>query len=181
MTGAPFSNAVDPMLTAVRDAGLALALLLTGASLAFAHEPSAAPAGETAPPPTAVAAPAGVVDAFHAALARGDTAAASALMTDDVLVLESGGAERSKAAYAAHHLAADAAFSKASRDTRQHRTGGVAGDVAWVATEGRVQGETGGRAIDRMTTETMLLRRTPQGWRIFHVHWSSRAAPSPTR
>jgi len=99
-------------------------------------------------------------------------------MSDGVLVLESGGAERSKAAYAAHHLAADAAFQKAANESLVRRVGASSGDIAWVATEGRVKGQVGERIIDRMTTETMLLQRTPAGWRIVHVHWSSRAAPT---
>lgn len=36
------------------------------------------------------------VDAFHAALRRGDTAAVAALLADNALIFESGEAERSK-------------------------------------------------------------------------------------
>lgn len=64
-------------------------------------------ASRSAPPREAAA----VVDAFHAALRRGDTRAAAALLSDDALIFETGGAERSKAEYAAHHLPADAEFS----------------------------------------------------------------------
>jgi hypothetical protein len=35
-----------------------------------------------------------------------------------------------------------------------------------------------GRPVDRLTVETMLLRRHADGWRIQHIHWSSRAAPA---
>lgn len=45
------------------------------------------------------------VDSFHAALARGDTAAAAAAFSNDALIYEHGGAERSKAEYAGHPLA----------------------------------------------------------------------------
>lgn len=160
---------------------LAVALASLGAQNAAAHEP-AKTAAATAPALQGdAAAAAKVVDAFHAALNAGDTAAAAALMSDGVLVLESGGAERSKTAYAEHHLAADAAFQKAAQETLLRRVGGASGDLAWVASEGQVQGQVGERAIDRMTTETMLLQRTPAGWRIVHVHWSSRAAPAGKR
>ena len=30
-----------------------------------------------------------------------------------------------------------------------------------------------GKALDEVTTETMLLRRTGAGWKIIHIHWSS--------
>jgi ketosteroid isomerase-like protein len=116
---------------------------------------------------------AAAVDAFHAALRRGDTAAAAALIADDALIFESGGTEHGKAEYAAHHLAADAAFSQAVPSKLIRRSGGGEGNLAWIASEGRTTGKYKGKAIDSATTETMLLRRTPQGWRIVHIHWSS--------
>ena len=133
--------------------------------------PSAPPAAARTP---AFKAAAATVDAFHAALRRGDTAAAINLVADDAMIFEEGGAERSKAEYAAHHLGADATFSKAMSSTQTRRTGRASGDTAWVATEGRVSGTFNGRAVDRTTVETMVLRRTRAGWRIVHIHWSSR-------
>lgn len=56
------------------------------------------------------------------------------------------------------------------------RTGATSGDLAWVASEGRTRGRYKDRDIDRITTETMILRRVGGVWRIVHVHWSSRAA-----
>ncbi len=41
--------------------------------------------------------PAKAVDAFHAALAKGDGAAAAALLAEEALIYEGGHAERSKA------------------------------------------------------------------------------------
>ncbi|HEY6662635.1 MAG TPA: nuclear transport factor 2 family protein [Sphingomicrobium sp.] len=122
------------------------------------------------------ASPEAVVDAFHAALAKGDTAGAAALLADDALIFEEGGAERSKAEYAARHLPADAEFSKAVRAAMTRRASQSAGGMAWVASEGRVSGVFHGKAIDRVTTETMILHRTSRGWRIMHVHWSSATA-----
>ena len=116
-----------------------------------------------------------VVDGFHAALSRGDTKAAAALIADDALIFEEGGAERSKVEYTAHHLSADAAFSQAVGATTARRSGESSGDVAWVATEGRMKGSYKGKAVHRVTTETMVLRKTADGWRITHVHWSSAA------
>lgn len=123
------------------------------------------------------ASPEAVVDAFHAALAKGDTAGAAALLADDALIFEEGGAERSKAEYAVRHLPADAAFSKSVRTAMTRRASQSAGGMAWVASEGRVSGTFQGKAVDRATTETMILHRTNRGWRIMHVHWSSAAAP----
>jgi ketosteroid isomerase-like protein len=116
-----------------------------------------------------------VVDAFHSALANGDTRGAAALLADDALIFEEGRAERSKAEYAAHHLPADAAFSQAVKSTTTRRASDWADGLAWVASEGRMKGAYKGKPVDRLTTETMVLRKTPDGWRIVHVHWSSAA------
>jgi ketosteroid isomerase-like protein len=120
--------------------------------------------------------PAKVVDAFHAALARGETTAALALLTDDAVIYESGGVERGKAEYASHHLEADAAFSKAVPTRVTRRTGAADGSVAWLLTEGRTNGTYKDRPVDRVTTETAMLRRIGGAWRITHFHWSSAAA-----
>jgi ketosteroid isomerase-like protein len=139
----------------------------------------AAPAFATVAPSAAEAAPSAAtatVDAFHAALKAGDTRAALDLLANDVLVFEEGVAERSKAEYAARHVAADAAFSSAVPATRTRRRSGGTGDFAWVATEGRVNGVFRGREVNRVTVETMVLRRVGATWKIVHIHWSSAAA-----
>ena len=131
------------------------------------------------PPPARIAAAAdeaaAAVDAFHAALRAGDRDAALALLDEDALIFEAGGVERSRAEYASHHLEADAAFAAATDATVSRRSGDAAGDVAWITSEGRTTGQFNGRPVDRITTETMLLRRYADGWRIQHIHWSSRA------
>lgn len=125
--------------------------------------------GEAAAP--AVAA----VDAFHAALGSGDAAAVLALLAEDVVVLEEGGAERSRDEYAGHHLPADMTFAAATTAETTRRAAWVQGDVAWVLTEGRTTGAFNDRPVDRLTAETMVLHRDGDAWRIRHIHWSSRA------
>jgi len=115
------------------------------------------------------------VDAFHAALKAGDTSAALLLLAPDVMIFEEGGAERSRNEYASHHLASDAAFAAASDNVVSRSSGWADGDVAWITSEGRTTGQFNGRAVDRLTTETMVLKRHADGWRIHHIHWSSRA------
>jgi ketosteroid isomerase-like protein len=107
-----------------------------------------------------------VVDAFHAALGSGNAGAVLDLLTEDVMILEEGGAERSREEYAGHHLPADMAYAAATGTDLTRRS-------AWV--EGRTSGQFNGRAVDRLTAETMILRRHADGWRIRHIHWSSRA------
>ena len=153
---------------------LAFSVSILSAGPVLAHDPAAPPASAASGDVQgdAVAA-ASVVDAFHTALEHGDTAGALALLADDVLIFESGEAERSKAEYAQHHLAADAAFSAAVPATRVRRVARASADSAWVASESRTTGQFNGRPIDSLSVETMVLRHEADGWRITHIHWSS--------
>ncbi|MBU2166678.1 MAG: nuclear transport factor 2 family protein [Brevundimonas sp.] len=138
--------------------------------------PGGAVSSASAPADDEAARPAiAVVDAFHAALGSGDAEAVLALLAEDVVVLEEGGAERSREEYAGHHLPADMAFATATTAEVTRRAARVEGDVAWVLTEGRTTGAFNGRPVDRLTAETMILHRDGDVWRIRHIHWSSRA------
>lgn len=156
-----------------------LAFAFAGALLAAAPAVAQDHAHDHSPAAGVVAAEAAgaaaTVDAFHAALKAGDTAAALALLAPEVMIFEEGGAERSRDEYASHHLGSDAAFAAASEATVTRRSGWADGDVAWITSEGRTTGRFNGRAVDRLTTETMVLKRHADGWRIHHIHWSSRA------
>ena len=159
----------------IRTGIAALAGLLVLSLPASAHGPAKQATGQTMLPAAARGA-AETVDAFHAALRRGDTKAAAGLLADDALIFEEGGVERSKAEYSARHLPADAAFSQAVAMTVTRRSGGSDGSIAWVASEGRMTGTWQGRTVDRLTTETMFLRRVGRAWKIIHIHWSSAPA-----
>lgn len=113
------------------------------------------------------------VDTFHKALTDGNSKQALALLADDVLIYESGGAETSKADYAAHHLEADMAFLKGVRQNVSARAAQVSGHVAWVTSQGETTGTYKDKAIDSASTETMVLRQRDGQWKIVHIHWSS--------
>lgn len=134
------------------------------------------PAASGAPLPAGTDEPVAAVDRFFRALAAGDTQRASTILDPAVLVYESGGAERSREEYASHHLASDAAFLKTAKHRLLSRTGAAVGDLAWVATESRLTAPgSNGATTNVVSTETMVLRKTGDGWRIVHIHWSSRA------
>lgn len=135
------------------------------------HESKAA--STTLPASTADAV--AVVDRFQQLLAKGNTSAAAELLDPSVLIFESGNAERSRAEYASHHLKEDAAFMKSATLRPLSRTGNVSGDIAFVATESSLT-TIGAKPVELVTTETMVLKRSSQGWRVAHVHWSSRKA-----
>lgn len=163
------------MMNILVRAAAAAALLLPAPTL-LAHAPPAMAARISSLPAEAHGA-AATVDAFHAALRRGDTRAAARLLAEDALIFEAGGAERSKAEYATHHLGADAEYSRAVPSQLARRSGGATGGLAWIASEGRSTGTYRGKTVDRVTTETMILRRVGRSWKIAHIHWSSAAAP----
>ena len=119
--------------------------------------------------------PQDTVAAFHAVLSSGNRDAALALLDPEVLIFESGGAELSRDEYASHHLSSDMEFSGATaRTIVDQRSGGV-DDVAWVLTRTETSGSIRDKTINARGVETMLLRRTAHGWRIVHIHWSSRS------
>ena len=118
-----------------------------------------------------------VVEAFSAAIKAVRIDQASALLDPKVLVLESGGSERGRDHYLAEHAQADADYMKDARQTLRYRQARVAGDIAWVGTESVVSHDKAGKSAFSLSTETMVLKKSAQGWKIVHIHWSSRPAP----
>ena len=113
------------------------------------------------------------LEGFNAALKAGDTERALSWLAPDLLVFESGGAERSKAEYAEHHLAQDMAFLKGATVELLRRQVHENGDLNWIVSEFRIRTTAKDRDIDLRSIETAILKRTPAGWRIAHLHWSS--------
>jgi ketosteroid isomerase-like protein len=157
-----------------RYASILLACTLAGTVQAQgAHDHPPAPVADAAV--TDAAAPAvAVVDQFSAALVAADFATVESLLDPEVVILESGGAERSRAEYMGHHAKADADFLKQAHIQVTHRAARAEGDVAWVATESEIHANDDGKPMTLLSTETMVLRRAGDGWRIVHIHWSSR-------
>lgn len=118
--------------------------------------------------------PMDTVARFHAALAAGDTAQASALLAPGVQIYEAGHAERSREEYAAHHLAADAAFAAATRTTVLRQSERAGAELALVMRETETVGRFKGAPVHVVGAETVMLEKTAAGWLINHIHWSSR-------
>ncbi|WP_277573792.1 YybH family protein [Xanthomonas euvesicatoria] len=151
-----------------------MALLLPLPGLSFAHDGKQHATAEM----EAIAAQAqpavAVVEQFSSALQAGDLQRAGTFLAEDVLILESGGAERSREEYLDGHATHDAAFLKTAHVQQRRRTARADGDLAWVGSESEVHTTREGGPVTLLSTETMVLKRTPQGWRIVHIHWSSR-------
>jgi ketosteroid isomerase-like protein len=114
-----------------------------------------------------------IADAFNDAIARGDSAAARALLMPGVLIFESGDAERSADEYSRHHLLSDIEFMARMQIEQLSRNADGDQTTSWVATKSRMRGHYKGKAVDLDSTETLVLTRTSAGWRIAHIHWSS--------
>jgi hypothetical protein len=109
---------------------------------------------------------------FHQILSTGDTAGISALLDPDLRVVE-GGTVETRHEYLAHHLAADIEFTKAVKEERTSFSYRCEGNVAWLVSTSISTGKFRGRDIDSEGAELMLLGRTPDGWKIRAIHWSS--------
>ena len=148
-----------------------VALLATVSSTAVAQHEGHGAMGDSAAVATTVA-------KYHEALAAGDSTAALALLADDAVILETGGVE-TRGEYRSHHLPGDINFAKAIRSQRGPVHVRILGDVAWTTSTSTTQGEMNGRAINSVGAELMVLVRTPGGWKISAIHWSSRTPRRP--
>ena len=141
---------------------------------AHAHHPQ--PAANAPKDVPAAAKPAvAVVERFGEALAAADFKTVESLLDADVLILETGGAERSRQEYLGHHAISDAQFLKGTHSQLQRRRARIAGDLAWVGSESELHATKDGKPVTLLSTETMVLKKTGADWRIVHIHWSSRA------
>lgn len=111
--------------------------------------------------------------AYHAALASGDSTAALALLAPDAVILESGSVE-SRSEYRSHHLSADIEFASAVPGIRGEITVTVSDGIAWASSTSTTEGTFRDRAIMSSGAELMVLSRTPAGWTVRAIHWSSR-------
>jgi ketosteroid isomerase-like protein len=126
-----------------------------------------------AAPPDSIAAVAAVAR-FRAALERGDSATALAMLAPDAIILESGDVE-TRAEYRKHHLPADIEFARAIPGTHVLASVIVHGDAAWVSSTSITQGRMKDRTINSAGAELMVLSRTEarSPWQIRTIHWSS--------
>jgi ketosteroid isomerase-like protein len=158
---------------------LVLVGVFTGPALADTtpnqHDhPTAASSGADINVPAAAKDAVATVDRFSTALSSGDLPKAGVELDPNVLILESGGAERSAAEYLGGHAKSDAEFLKSAHQQLRHRSAHASGDFAWVASESELHIQKDGKPVTILSTETMLLQRRASAWKIVHIHWSSR-------
>lgn len=163
---------------------LAAGIVLAG--VVQAHEP-AVPAGQATAASTGMpvfvqnVAPEAadavkVVDAFSAAVKAAKLDDAAKLLDPNVLILESGRSERSRDEYMRSHAIADAAYMQSAEQVLRYRQARVDGNMAWIGTESEIESKKNGKTDTLWSTETMVLKKSGEDWRIVHIHWSSRPA-----
>jgi len=148
------------------------------APAAHAHHPQPTATAPQLDVPAAARPAVAVVERFGKALAAGDLKTVETLLDADVLILETGGAERSRAEYLAHHAISDAQFLKGAHSQLNRRRARIAGNLAWVGSESELHASKDGKPLTLLSTETMVLKKTGADWRIVHIHWSSRPKKS---
>jgi ketosteroid isomerase-like protein len=123
-----------------------------------------------------------VVAEFHQALSEGHRDGALKLLMPNAVIFETGYVEASREQYAAGHLDADILYAAGVQRQVVHREAVVSGDMALVIAQTRNVGEFQGKPVNLTNTETMVLRRSAESWKILHIHWSGHepAAPAAT-
>ena len=114
------------------------------------------------------------VDSLYAALKTANTELIRTILDPEVLIFESGGVEASLEEYESHHMGADMVFMANMNREIISRKVIEQGDICVVATQATLSGSYHDKPIDSKSTETLVLQRKEQGWRITHIHWSSR-------
>ena len=154
----------------VFSAFLALASAAAGPVLAQANAaavgaPEASPAARDA---------AQTVDAFMAALVGGQLERAREQMTPNAVVVSNGEVLGERDEYIDGAAKGDSAALRTVQRELVRRDARAGTDVAWVVSEKRLRSTAATQGPSEVVVETMLLARTPAGWKITHVHWSGR-------
>lgn len=110
---------------------------------------------------------------FHFALEQGNRQNALSLLDPEIVVYETGYVEAGIDAYGGGHLDGDIQFAELVQYQPENTQVRVDGDLAYVLSSGRSDGTIQGQPVALLNTETMVLKRGEDGWRIVHIHWSA--------
>ena len=153
---------------------LAVSLVLS-AAVAFAWAKTGPAAATSAPQVSAAARDAArTVDVFMAALVSGQLEQARAQMTPNAVVVANGQVFGERDAYIDGAAKGDSAALRSVQRELARRDAHAGTDVAWVVSEKRLRPMGAPQGPNEVVVETMLLAKTPAGWKITHVHWSGR-------
>ena len=116
-----------------------------------------------------------VADSLHQALTQGDAEKVREVLHPEVLIFESGGVEQSLEEYASHHMHSDMDFLAEIDSELLSRQVFEGENVVVISSRSRLTGTFRDKAVDLFSTETLVLGSTEKGWKVRHIHWSSKA------
>ncbi len=112
------------------------------------------------------------VTQFHQALRSSDVKLANSLLSKDVLIYESGNAERSSLEYASGHMLADMKYlSSIQSELIEHQVK-IYGDVAISTSQSKNIKSVAGKSTESISMETIVISKINGQWLITHIHWS---------
>jgi hypothetical protein len=110
------------------------------------------------------------------ALATGQLEAARQLMSPEATVVANGQVLGNRDGYIDGAAKGDVAALRTVERVLVHRNAQIGDDTGWVLSEKRVRAAGKPDGPSEAVIETMLLARTSAGWKITHIHWSTRKA-----
>ena len=113
-----------------------------------------------------------IVAELHTALRSSDEATIRSILADDVLIFEGSGAERSLEEYASHHMKSDMKFLKNMATELLERNIMIHGDIAVSSSRSKMTGKYKNKDFNKVTVETLILKKAKGGWKIIRIHWS---------
>jgi ketosteroid isomerase-like protein len=181
----PPADRYTPVRISLLAVSFALTTLIAGPALAQSSAPASAPKtapqvqASTSPAKDAAFSPAAteavqVVNGFMAALAGGKLEAARQQMAPDAVVIANGQVLGYRDEYINGAAKADAAALGTAQRELLRRDAKAGANFGWVLTEKRLRLANGAQSPSEVVVETMLLAKTPAGWKITHIHWSGR-------
>lgn len=114
--------------------------------------------------------PGRIVLTFHDALKNKNVQEAQSFLSDDIVIFEGGGIERSAEEYASHHMLSDMKHLSTLSSTVVEHSVEQYSDIAislLVSSNTEPSGKT------YRSLETVILKKTGDAWRITHIHWSA--------
>ena len=120
-----------------------------------------------------------VVNEFMSALSAGNLDAAQKFLDPAVVVVANSVVYGSRDDYLRGPAKGDAQYLKSAQRRLLRRQARAGAAFAWVISEKVLRVSEGSAISARLTTETMVLAKNNDGWKIVHINWSSRLLAIP--
>lgn len=116
--------------------------------------------------------PAQIADALYAALVEGDDTTVGKLLSENIVILEGGHAQKSRDEYMSGHMKSDMAFLPNINREIISREVSQSDGLAWVITHSRSTGTYKGKELNFTSREMLVMRHNGTAWQITLIHWA---------